>query len=160
MTVKDIKETVRRVKLGSPDMNAYDILKKSNVTIGTFDTNVYDVLPKGCYYKFNGIKTVLTHPDLSYEGLNIVYTHELGHSLLHPNINTLFLERYDSNYVNRIEREANIFTAEFLLEGNIFKEYKGYTIAEIASIKNVSPELVALKYENLDESELMELQDM
>lgn len=52
---------------------------------------------------------------------------------------TLFL-------TSKIEREANIFAAEYLIRDDILGKYKGYTLDEIAQAENILPDLLKLKF--------------
>jgi len=87
--------------------------------------------------------------DLSYEEKTITAAHELGHALLHPKLNTLFLSRYTLAVKGKYERQANTFAAELLLDDDIFEKYYGYTIDYIAKCEGVSQELIEYKFNNL-----------
>lgn len=50
-----------------------------------------------------------------------VCAHELGHALLHRNINTPFLSKNTLFSIDKIERQANTFAVELLLPDNILK---------------------------------------
>lgn len=76
-----------------------------------------------------------------------VCSHELGHSTLHPDLNTPFMMSNTFLSVDRIEREANRFAAELLIPDESFIEYNN--IYDIASIHQVPIELVQLKCEKL-----------
>lgn len=152
MNHKRIKEIVRRIKLGHPNKTALEILQDMKVVIGYFRTDMYQELPKGCYYKSKGIKVVLTHPDLGEYELNLVYIHELAHCILHPNINTLLLEKYDPVYVEKVENEVDIFISEFLIDDDIIEEYPNFDIYAISGDKNIPINIVKLKGENLKKS--------
>lgn len=159
MNIKQIKEEVRLLKLSNPNMSAYEILKKQKFILGCIPTELSDELPKGCYFKEGFLRTVLVRDGLSAVKAKIVYTHELGHSRLHPEINTFLLHLYDPVFVTRIENEADTFAAEFLLDDDVFIKHAGKSIYEIASIEEVTVELVELKYKNLDKSKFYDTYD-
>lgn len=73
--------------------------------------------------------------------------HELGHSTLHPDLNTPFMKKNTLLSVDKIELEANRFAAELLIPDESFIEYNNFY--DIASLHNVPVELVRLKYEKL-----------
>jgi Zn-dependent peptidase ImmA (M78 family) len=87
--------------------------------------------------------------DLSDEEKTITAAHELGHALLHPKLNTLFLSRCTLAVKGRYERQANTFAAELLLDDNIFEKYYGHTMEYIAKCEGVSQELIEYKFNNL-----------
>ncbi len=73
--------------------------------------------------------------------------HELGHSQLHPGLNTPFMMSNTFLSIDKIEREADRFAAELLIPDDSFLESDN--IYEIASLYNVPVELVQLKLEKL-----------
>ncbi|MGL4914476.1 MAG: ImmA/IrrE family metallo-endopeptidase [Romboutsia sp.] len=155
MKKKYIKEVVRHIKSTYPSLTAFEILSNVKVHTGFFDTSIItnkNELPKGCYFKLNGVKFVLVHPDLDEDDLKVVYTHELAHAVLHPDINTLELNSYDPVLVRKLEREADIFVSLFLLNDTILEEYKDFSVYEISKFESVPVELVKLRYNYLDKS--------
>lgn len=160
MILQQIREKVRILKKYYPGQNALEILKATKVVTNYLndshlDSNSLDVLPQGCYFKSQNIKFVLINPSLPEHETNRVYTHELGHSIFHPEINTLRLEDYDKVLVDKLELQANMFCAEFLLHDNIFEEYENCSKYVIAQCMKVTPELVELKYQNLKKLNLI-----
>lgn len=73
--------------------------------------------------------------------------HELGHVILHPNVNTPFLRRHTFYSVDRIEREANQFAVELLMPDELLYESKheDFTVQEAGLIYGVPPGLEELK---------------
>lgn len=159
MNIQHIKKEVHLLKLSNPSMSAYEILKKQKFILGFIPTELSDNLPKGCYFKEGFLRTVLVRQGLSRIKTKVVYTHELGHSRLHPKVNTFLLHLYDPVFVDKIENEADTFAAEFLLDDDVFIKHIGKSIYEIASIEEVSVKLVELKYKNLDKSKLYDTYD-
>lgn len=72
--------------------------------------------------------------------------HELGHAILHPDSNTSFLRENTFCSINKLERQANLFAAELLIDDNKIKEYKSYNLEQIALIENLPIELLKLKF--------------
>jgi Zn-dependent peptidase ImmA (M78 family) len=52
-----------------------------------------------------------------------VCAHELGHAVLHPDINTGFLKKHTLFPIGRFEREANEFAINLLLYGKNWEDY-------------------------------------
>ncbi|MFC4305748.1 ImmA/IrrE family metallo-endopeptidase [Cohnella boryungensis] len=72
-----------------------------------------------------------------------VIAHELGHRILHPNVNVPFLRSNTLHSIERIEREANQFAVELLIEDDLLLD--GLTIYEAATVSGVPVELAYLK---------------
>jgi Zn-dependent peptidase ImmA (M78 family) len=149
---KDIKEKVKRIKKQYEGCNSLEIIKELNIITGFFAEGVADELPDGCYFKSEGLAFILIDSNLNEHQRNITYAHELGHAVLHPDIDTLYLEKYDKILVQKYKNEANIFAAELLLDDTIFGDYDGYSDYEIAQSEYVSVELVRHKCNNMYQS--------
>lgn len=154
MNVENIKERVRLIKLSNPNMTAYEILKNQNFVLGYIPTELHYRLPEGCYFKLSPFRFVLIHPELDIHTKNLVYAHELGHSIEHPDVNTMDLEECDPVFVDKIENEADFFAAEFLLEDDVFLKNPTLSNEEIAKKKHVLLKHVELKLKHLDKSYL------
>lgn len=160
MNITDIKTRVRYLNEYYPNLSAKEILKSLKVVLGFLDTSTDEELPDGCYFKYEKIRYVLINPDIRYEERHIVYAHELGHSIYHPNVNTLHLELYDQVFVDKIELEADTFASEFLIPFSILKEFYNQSMYTIAEHLNIPVRLVELRYSNLDKNELIELENL
>lgn len=75
--------------------------------------------------------------------------HELGHAILQPDLSISFFIENPLLIQNKYEIEADTFTAELLLDNDIFEKYEGFTIEQIAAAENVPKRLVELKFKNL-----------
>ena len=60
--------------------------------------------------------------------LQFVCAHELGHTILHPDINTAFMTRRTFFSASKLEREANTFAVELLLPDELVRENEGGSI--------------------------------
>lgn len=54
----------------------------------------------------------------------VVVAHELGHALLHRTENCAFIKRHTLLLTSGIEREANMFAAELLVDKDLISEYE------------------------------------
>lgn len=98
------------------------------------------------YYKYiRRNKFIVINSDLDNNLKLFTCAHELGHSELHPNMNTPFLKRKTLLSVDKIENEANRFAVELLIPDNQSREYINLSMYEIGSIFGVPKELVKLK---------------
>lgn len=99
----------------------------------------------GCYFMIQRSKCIFLNNSIENQYMRrIIAAHELGHAILHPNINCYFIKNYTLYSTHAFEIEANTFAAELLISDDINK-YNGYTIEQIAAFENVIPELVKLK---------------
>lgn len=90
----------------------------------------------------------MIHLNNSLEGplRRFVCAHELGHSVLHPKLNTPFLRRNTLFSVDRVEREANSFAVELLVpDEEVMDPYESTTVREVAATYGVPYELMRLK---------------
>lgn len=100
------------------------------------------------YYKYDRRNQyIVINHNLDLNQQRIVCAHELGHAVLHPKVNTPFMNNNTFLSVSKIELEANRFAAELLIPDDSFGDNE--TIYNIASIHNVPIELVALKCKKL-----------
>lgn len=100
------------------------------------------------YYKYDRRNQyIVINNNLDLNQQRIVCAHELGHAVLHPKVNTPFMNNNTFLSVSKIEREANLFAAELLIPDDGLIENE--TIYNIASLHNVPLELVKLKCEKL-----------
>ena len=77
--------------------------------------------------------------------LQFVCAHELGHTILHPDINTAFMTHRTFFSASKLEREANTFAVELLLPDSFIRENEGRSIYQLARLRGVPEGLVELK---------------
>ena len=160
MNINHIKTKVRYLNEYYPNFSGKEILKALRIITGFLDTSTSDELPEGCYFKNSGLRYVLIHPDVPEHDRNRVYVHELAHSILHPNINTLNLEAYDPVFVQKLELEADVLTSEILIPLSVLKEFKNESKFTIAENLKIPVRLVELRYNYLNKNELKELEEI
>lgn len=105
---------------------------------------------RGYYTKEFNQKVICMSSSLCDEEVNLVAAHDLGHPILHEDTDVLFISRNTLQSKDKLEKQANEFAAEILLDDNIFSEYYGYSLEEISKCECVSYELVEHKYNNLN----------
>ncbi|MGE7114340.1 ImmA/IrrE family metallo-endopeptidase [Lysinibacillus sp. NPDC047702] len=107
--------------------------------------NVY-----GYFRTYKRMPIIHINNNLEPEMQRVVCSHELGHSILHPLVNTLFFKRHTFFSTDKLEIEANLFSAYLLIPNeNLFDSYDQMTIYDIAALHNVPVELVELKFKGL-----------
>ncbi len=76
---------------------------------------------------------------------NVVVAHELGHALLHRKENCAFIKRHTLLLTSGIEREANLFAAQLLIDDALLMEYKGMTEEQFCNGTGYPKELIRLR---------------
>lgn len=71
--------------------------------------------------------------------------HELGHALLHPNINTGFLKNSTLLSVNKFEIEANTFAIHLLISDDELNDLKEYSCGQLAQKFGYPENLIKLR---------------
>ena len=71
--------------------------------------------------------------------------HELGHSILHPNVNPPFLRKHTLFSIDKIERQANAFAVELLLPDEFLDECSDINFATVAKSNGIPEGLEVLK---------------
>ncbi|MBR2214395.1 MAG: ImmA/IrrE family metallo-endopeptidase [Selenomonadaceae bacterium] len=92
--------------------------------------------------KFIFLDTNTTPPGL----LTYVAAHELGHAVCTPTANTTWLRSYTMSVnADIVERKANTFAVELLLNDYYLKEYADCGLEILGATKGVPLEMLALK---------------
>ena len=101
----------------------------------------------GYYNYYKRIKIIHINEQLDESLQRFTCAHELGHALLHHDINTTFLKSKTFFTTDKIEREANTFAVELLMPDEYLYEFKdtGLTIYDAAEMYGVPKEVCKLK---------------
>lgn len=101
----------------------------------------------GYYNKKFRTKMIHINCNLSRHMQEFTCAHELGHCILHPDVNTPFLRANTMLSINKYEIEANTFAIQFLIPDDMIAEYSGYgyTIEQISRITGYHQELIQLR---------------
>jgi Zn-dependent peptidase ImmA (M78 family) len=118
---KKVKDLFEKYNTNDPFVLAENL----NIIINQYDLGETFGFFQHCYRK----KIINVNINLDEAWKKFVVAHELGHALLHPDINTPFLKRNTLLSIEKIEREANYFACYLLLlntEPGSFIEKKYY----------------------------------
>ncbi|OCA87330.1 ImmA/IrrE family metallo-endopeptidase [Pseudobacillus wudalianchiensis] len=139
--IKELTKTITK-KYGTN--NPYEIAKAKNICI--IERNLHESI-YGFYKYIRRNKFIFINSNLHQESKFFTCAHELGHSELHPRVNTPFLKRGTLFSVDKIEVEANTFAVELLMPDEKIYEYKytNLSLYEISEILGVPKELARLK---------------
>ncbi|RDY26713.1 ImmA/IrrE family metallo-endopeptidase [Romboutsia weinsteinii] len=124
MLAKDIKELVKRIKNFYQSSDPLEIIKKRKI-IHSFlgDSSLCKSSVEGMdgiYFESQGVKFILINPDLDDHRAKIAYASNLGHAILHPDVNIFSLKDVTGYNIEKYIKEADIFAAELLLDDYIF----------------------------------------
>lgn len=102
----------------------------------------------GMYLYMKRNKVIILNSDLDYEFLKIVLAHEIGHAILHRQVNCYFMRKNTYFKMSLYEVEANTFAAELLLYGLDKYQYENCSLEFIAKSEKIPLELI--KYKNIN----------
>lgn len=135
-----IQEEVKRLKEKFKTIDPFLIAEKLNIIVHIR----YMHLEINGFYKYQQRnRFIVINKNLSDEMQKFVCAHELGHAILHSDINTPFFKRYTLFSVAKVEMEANTFAVELLLlDANLDTNI---TIQEASAMYEVPKEVIHLK---------------
>ncbi|WP_121639662.1 ImmA/IrrE family metallo-endopeptidase [Virgibacillus sp. Bac330] len=102
----------------------------------------------GFYKYIRRNKFIFINSNLDFEEQRFTCAHELGHSQLHPRLNTPFLRNKTLYSLDKIEREANTFAVEMLMHETDLLQFQNQTLTlyEAAKIYGIPQEIIHLKF--------------
>ena len=102
---------------------------------------------RGFYQYYRKNKFIYINSDLDKKLKRVVCAHELGHAILHPKHNAVFLTFNTHCVKGKFEQQANQFAIELLLPDNILSLYElsGITIKDIRVKEEIPEYYVELK---------------
>lgn len=100
---------------------------------------------RGYYFKKYRIKQIILHNDLSESDERFVLAHEIGHAVLHEDVNTPFLMGNTLFSKNKFEKEANLFAIELLVPDETIIENPDLTLEQLARMTGYQEGLLERK---------------
>lgn len=91
------------------------------------------------------MKTIHINENASENLKGFICAHELGHAILHSGINTPFLSAYTLCSVGKIERQANTFAVELLLNDEYIKDNAECSLYDLAASRGIPRQFISLK---------------
>lgn len=138
MEIKEIVQTLSGEKGTSCPFKLSKILK-----IGILYENIGTMM--GYYSKDYRFKFIHINQNLSKRKQRFVCAHELGHAILHPDVNTPFLTQHTLFSKSKVERQANIFAVELLMPDDLLLEHSEISLYNIAADLGIPAKLADLK---------------
>ena len=81
---------------------------------------------------YKRIPVIVLNEGLDERLMSFVCAHELGHAVMHKNVNTPWLKRHTFFSIDRYEREANTFAVELLFSDELVSEHYDVTLNNLA----------------------------
>lgn len=108
---------------------------------------------KGFFQDILNTPIIHLNSNLNEHEVNCVLSHELGHAVLHKDLNVCFLKHYTFSVTDKYENEANTFAAELLIDDKLLidvLEIYGYiTCEELSKFFYIPKEFIDYKFSNI-----------
>lgn len=137
-----IKRIVQALTKKYKTNDPYELAAFKNIHVIPF--NLHEEI-KGFYKYDRRNNYIFINSNLDEPSQRFTCSHELGHVILHPRINTPFLRKNTLYSTNRIEKEANTFAVELLISDELLVENYHSTIYEISATYGIPEEIIHLK---------------
>lgn len=109
---------------------------------------------KGFFQNILNTPIIHLNSNLNEHEVNCVLSHELGHAVLHKDLNVCFLKHYTFSITDKYENEANKFTAELLIEDSslidILEINNLITCEDLSKYFSVPTEFISYKFSSLN----------
>lgn len=139
----DIKKSVSIIKRKAKTRDVFELVDYFNIQVIDIDLGSSTL---GMYKYIKRNKFIFLNTSLYDFQRRFVLAHELGHAVLHSNLNCFFLEKKTLYLKNKFEIEANKFAVELLVDDKDLKELEGYTINQAAAALNIPVDLLKYKF--------------
>lgn len=97
----------------------------------------------GFYQRMFGSQIIYLNSMLGLGRQRVICAHELGHAVLHEDVNSLFLQEQGAVLMAKYEREADLFLGELLL-GDLEEEFDD--VYQAAAQTGVPERILKLRY--------------
>lgn len=132
-----VERTIKKYKTRSP----YELADLMGISIHRCELGTI----RGYYSKKFRIKQIVLNCNLSEKDERFVLAHELGHAIMHENLNTPFLMENTLLSKNKFEKEANTFAIELLVPDTEIIENSDLTIGQLARMTGYSDDILRYK---------------
>lgn len=139
----NVKEYVSIIRKKAKTDDVFELVDYFNINVIETDLGSSTL---GMYRYIKRNKFIFLNNDLEHYQKKFVLAHELGHAILHSDLNCFFLEKKTLYLKNKFEIEANKFAVELLVSDDDLKELEGYTIEQMSAILNIPSDLLKYKF--------------
>lgn len=139
--MKSIKQIAGYYKRKFGTSNPFEIAEFLNIEV------IFDNFDKcsGCYLFMKNHRCIFINKNLEYRDRMLVMAHELGHAILHRKMNCYFIRNKTFLLTSKIEREANRFAVDLLIDDKELAEYEDKTVGQLSEIFGIEPALIELR---------------
>lgn len=138
-----IKERVQKLMKIHGSNDPFIIAAEKNIEL------IYEDLEDiyGYYHYYRRVQLIHINNRLDEVSQRFVCAHELGHAVEHPRNNTAYLSKQTLFSTDKLEREANTFAVELLINDEVLYECikSGYNIDQIAGAFGIPKQFMKYK---------------
>lgn len=146
--MKDINSVVEALAERFDTRDPYELCDRLGIHV---TANRLPCTIRGFYFKSLEMDFIQINSRLCENDQRLICAHELGHYLLHPGMNSIFLSRSTHLNGDRLELEADLFAACLLIPDSAFQDCfsETLTFAELAAQLSLPERFLLLKYNSL-----------
>lgn len=133
LTKQEIKDEVENIVATCKTCNPFNICEKKNIVVNECDLGSI----QGYFVRIERCNFICLNSSLSSIEKKIVCSHELGHFVLHSDINTLLFSDYSNSSIALYEKQADVFACYLLLREYEKDELCGFNIEQISSYTGI-----------------------
>lgn len=137
-----IKDKVNKIKNKYGTNNPFELCVLFNIQVIEMELGNIN----GYYIKVPKNKMIFLNSNLNDLNMKFVCAHEIGHAILHSELNTLFLQQNTLNIKGRFENQANEFAAELCIGDDLLEEYEGYSLNKVSECTGIDIKYLELKF--------------
>lgn len=137
----DVRQIVERIVNKYRTRSPHELADRMGIIVSKCELGSI----RGYYLKKYRIKQIILNCNLSEMEEKFVLAHEIGHSVMHEDLNTPFLMESTYFSKNKFEVEANRFAAELLIPDNIIYEHPGFTVEQLSRLTGYKEKVLLLK---------------
>ena len=138
-----IKDTVLHLVRDYGTRNPFELAEYCGIYIVREDLGMLN----GYYTCAFGVKSIHINENLTPNRQKICCAHELGHALLHEDLNTYFLISATMMLPDKYEKQANLFASYLLYPDDVLGSFEGWGTDEIAAALDAPKELLEMRWE-------------
>ena len=101
---------------------------------------------RGFYRFFQRRRIIVVNANLPWEEQRLVCAHELGHAVLHKNVNAMFLNQCTFLVTDRYESEANQFAADLLISDEDVALYKELSVQQLQLLTGFDEDTIRYRF--------------
>lgn len=141
-TIDEIRNIVQTVVKQVGSRCPFKIAKYLDIVV----CSTYLADADGYWMEEQRVKGVLLNNELSYDRQSLVLAHEIGHAVMHYDINTSFMRAYTHFSTDSFEVEANLFAFELIFD----ESCEGESVDALINQYGLNKDEIQLMYERIE----------